>query len=98
MLAKLGVNHGFIYMWNSPFKHAHLFTLLFIGHCPIENSTTAEQGQFKHIQQHKVAFWSGVMGGHYGLVAFLLGMGRYQKCVHREVANVKPYRLRDSAF
>ena len=25
-------------------------------------------------------------------------MGRYQKCVHREVANAKPYRFRDSAF
>ena len=24
--------------------------------------------------------------------------GRYEKCVHREVANAKPYRIRDSAF
>ena len=27
-----------------------------------------------------------------------VGMGRYEKYVHREVANAKPYRFRDSAF
>ena len=27
-----------------------------------------------------------------------LGMGRYEKYVHQEVANAKPYRFRDSVF
>ena len=27
-----------------------------------------------------------------------LGMGRYEKYVDRDVANAKPYRIRDSAF
>ena len=31
-------------------------------------------------------------------VGLSLGMGRYQKCVHREVANAKPYRFWDSVF
>ena len=31
-------------------------------------------------------------------VPFFVGMGRYEKYVHREVANAKPYRFRDSAF
>ena len=29
---------------------------------------------------------------------FVLGMGRYEKYVDRDVANAKPYRIRDSAF
>ena len=29
---------------------------------------------------------------------YKLGMGRYQKCVRREVVKAKPYRFRDSAF
>ena len=28
----------------------------------------------------------------------VLGMGRYEKYVDRDVANAKPYRIRDSAF
>ena len=30
--------------------------------------------------------------------AFQLGMGQYEKYVHWEVANAKPYRIQDSAF
>ena len=29
---------------------------------------------------------------------FKIGMGRYEKYVDRDVANAKPYRIRDSAF
>ena len=29
---------------------------------------------------------------------FKVGMGRYEKYVDRDVANAKPYRIRDSAF
>ena len=31
-------------------------------------------------------------------VMFGLGMGRYEKYEHRDFANAKPYRIRDSAF
>ena len=31
-------------------------------------------------------------------VQFSVGMGRYEKYVDRDVANAKPYRIRDSAF
>ena len=32
------------------------------------------------------------------IYALQLGMGRYEKYVDRDVANAKPYRIRDSAF
>ena len=46
------------------------------------------------------------MGGYAATVSavviktgiLLLGMGRYEKYVDRDVANAKPYRIRDSAF
>ena len=31
-------------------------------------------------------------------LTFPVGMGRYEKYVDRDVANAKPYRIRDSAF
>ena len=29
-------------------------------------------------------------------IEYILGMGRYQKCVHQEVTNAEPYRFQDS--
>ena len=37
-------------------------------------------------------------GSVLGPLLFSLGMGRYEKYEHRDVANAKPYRIRDSAF
>ena len=38
--------------------------------------------------------------GHnfFQIISYLVGMGRYEKYVDRDVANAKPYRIRDSAF
>ena len=43
-------------------------------------------------------FDSSLVTHEYKSCWFLLGMGRYEKYVHWEVANAKPYRIRDSAF
>ena len=53
-----------------------------------------------HIGFHNVVLWYYKIHDIINpkLPTLKLGMGRYEKYVDRDVANAKPYRIRDSAF